>query len=172
MLNNILQHYTLKKFKFKNNRTYVQDNRWNKPNGLWLSYDNKDGWRNFCIKDEYQSPKIRKTSKVVIKESANILVLDNLEKIIWFINTYDIAEFDDILGENVYFIDWPSVIKDYDGIQILNYDNDLTESFSFAKTDVNYAKPTLWYDTLSCDFTCIWNLDVIDSVERIKTLVS
>ena len=68
-------------------------------------------------------------------------------------NIYDPIYINKLKG--IYYIDWSSTYKNYDGIVIAPY-----------QWNCRYGDH-IWYYTWDCASGCIWNIDAIEKIELI-----
>jgi hypothetical protein len=122
-----------------------------KPQGLWVSPDEDDGWMSWL--DEGGSGMDR--SRWVLKHR---VVLADGAKLLWIVGTEEFDAFEWQYGvkkEYGFCIDWSRVAGDYQGILIIPY---LWER----------RLCSTWYYPWDCASGCIWDRAAIERVERVE----
>ncbi len=155
----ILSHYSWNIFKFDSLKIYNNNNICLKPDGLWLSTNNKYGWRYIHIKSYYNLNFGYETKFKI--DTSNIIILDSYEKIEEFTlkygvkYTHEFKEFNiNTIFDNTMHIDWNLVSKEYDGILCLVWD----------EKSSNIPTKYMWYSSLDCISCCIWNLKCVTQI--------
>lgn len=127
----------------------VQIGQSDKPSGLWVSDEDEYGWAEWCVNNspdfiaEYRH-------EITLADDANILYLRTPEDIDAFTECYR--------GDNlrqtgcIFFIDWPQVAREYDGIIITPY-----------QWTRRLMPSTRWYYGWDCASGCIWAKKAIKS---------
>jgi hypothetical protein len=129
-----------------------------KPRGFWVSVDGPDDWEEWCASEGFRLERLAIRHRVTLTGAANILRLSFGMELDDFTRRYS-GEWCGFRGNK---IDWPKVAADYDGIIIAPY-------VSSCRLD---GPSSDWYYSWDCASGCIWNLDVITSVEVIADLQS
>lgn len=127
---------------------------YNKPYGLWLSIEGKDGWEEWCKREGFGLEWLEHKYKTTLKEDANILKLTTKAKIKTFSEKYVIYPYACVYPRHNY-IDWASVAKDYQGILLTKY-------------QAYYWMEYPWIYPWDCVSACIWDLSCIDKFELYK----
>lgn len=154
-----LMHYQAEPIAFDHERIYQQDedrSTFTKPVGFWVSVQGEDDWPSWCRAEEWGTDSLVHAHEVRLSAAANIRVVSSVEEIDQFDDEYAIpTERQSLRGVDRAFwgIDWPAVVRRYDGIIIAPY---LWERRLGSKCD--------WYYTWDCASGCIWNLAAIESV--------
>jgi len=122
-----------------------------KPSGLWYSINNE--WIDWC---KSEMPEwIRNYFYEIDIDESKILILSNENEIISFHQKYNKNIFDSkIIRSTFHSIDWNRVKKDYSGIEIQNYDNDIM-GLRLAYT---------WYYSWDCSSGCIWSENAVKNI--------
>ncbi len=151
-----LIHYSNKKLKKVESRfDWIADPSYDnfKPHGLWVSDKSSEYcWEWWCRNEGFRLRDLRYKTLIKLKDNANILILDSIEKIRDFT--------DEFIDEKFFYkyrneqLNWQSVAKKYDGVIITPYQWDLRYELS-------------WYYAWDCASGCIWNADAIGSIEPI-----
>ena len=124
--------------------------------GLWLSVEHKDAfidWRDWCETENCEPHRLKFKHIVSLKDTANILLLDSIEKMRRFTNKYKSEKEWETSGTR---IDWEVVCRAYGGLIITPYFHSLRLEADF-----------FWYYTFDCSSGCIWDLRTINSFESI-----
>lgn len=113
-----------------------------KPKGLWYGFgDEWIGWLKSEMPEWWDEAEY---AYKVIPEMANILVINTVEELDQFIDTYNV-------GRN---IDWVKVAQDYDGIEFPTYSKNRFRNLAFSGTDhMKY----MWVYSMDIASGCIWN---------------
>ncbi|WP_041611137.1 hypothetical protein [Treponema primitia] len=156
----VLIHYTFcGTFELDLNRIYSQSIKMQdfviaKPSGLWFSMENADGWKKWCIDNDFHPEKLKRQFKIELKENANILSINNDNDFNEFEKRYRKIASDET--ENSFQpIKWSMVIKDYQGIIITKY---------FEERRLS----SMWYNGWNCEGGCIWDLRAVKEIRIIK----
>jgi hypothetical protein len=123
-----------------------------KPNGLWLSVDGEDDWKEWCLRENFCLEKLSYKYEVILKKDANVITLSNEKEISEFSQKYLHA------GESIFDgngIDWALVKKDYQGIIITAYE------FEFWSEHP-------WLYGWDCESGCIWDLSCIKEFNLVE----
>jgi len=120
-----------------------------KPEGLWVSVDGARDWEDWCHAEEFRLLTLRHRFAVTLRDDANVLVLDNLDKLMALGTLY--AE-DDARDR----IRWFAVALEWQGVIIAPYQWSVRLHPSYS-----------WYYPWDCASCCIWDVDAIENVERI-----
>ena len=116
-----------------------------KPSGLWYQIEDS----NFT---QFPDMIFGNYSHSLEVNMEKILLIDTVEKLKNFLDKYKkICPYNDIL-----YIDWDKVYKDYNGIEFRNYYDIKTKVKSH-----HYVK-YMWFYTIDLDSGCIWNLQSIE----------
>jgi hypothetical protein len=128
------------------NRVYQQEPDM-KPKGLWYEID--DDWKKWC---SYGMPEWLKKYDIRIElDMSNILILKSKLAAKLFVEKYGIDD-----GGYMYYINWPRVAEDYDGIELPD-----GRMFSYTPEFRSVAMFTSW----DVDSGCVWNLKAIKNYE-------
>lgn len=140
------------------------EGRGDKPNGLWVSVDGPDDWREWCEGNDFGCLDHR--FMVTLAEDANLLVIPDLTTMQAFTAEFRIPDRYGSLGISSLSamledrdIDWSAVAGRWQGILIPNY----LRSYSFYGHDVT----PFWYWGWDCTSGCIWDASAIASVELV-----
>ncbi len=121
-----------------------------KPNGLWVSVEgNGDGWREWCIAEEFNLVSLTHVHDVLLAPSANVLRLTDASEI-------DAFTFQFLKSNRQYSldtIDWNRVARVYQGIIIAPY-----------VWQRRLSRHSGWYYGWDCASGCIWDAATIASV--------
>ncbi|MFP3043180.1 hypothetical protein LQZ19_15300 [Treponema primitia] len=156
----ILIHYTFcGTFELDLNRVYsqpvkMQDFVIAKPNGLWVSMEDAGGWEKWCIDNDFHPEKLKKQFKIELKESTNILSINNDNDFNEFERRYRITANNE-KESGFQPIKWSMVIKDYQGIIITKY---------FEERRLS----SMWYNGWDCVGGCIWDLRAVKEIRIIN----
>lgn len=124
-----------------------------KPQGLWISVDGEYDWPSWCEEEEFLQIEEQYHYRVHIKKDANILHLKSTEEIKSFHEKYCAPK----PMVKLFAIPWQIVAKDYDGIIISPYCQEL-------RLDCEIG----WYYPWDCASGCIWAADAIEKIELIR----
>jgi hypothetical protein len=131
-----------------------------KPTGLWVSVENTsvqngNGWKEWCISEEYEEENLAHKHEIIPKANANIARLTSYKTIKRFNGRYGIVNpwpsFMTRLGR----IDWTSVKKYYQGIIVTKYYS-------------RYWMEFPWLYGWDCASGCIWDLSCIEKFRHIR----
>ena len=125
--------------------------RFDKPNGLWVSVEGPDDWKNWCQQEDYCTEWLDNEHEVVLTETANILYLETLEAVLTLQGKFKAP---DKYGGGP---DWEVIRGLYDGIIIAPY-----------QWEARLAAETTWYSSWDCASGCIWNLDAVESITLVR----
>ncbi len=126
-----------------------------KPYGLWYSGGND--WARWCCGERFNLERIAHVHRLHLNES-RVLSLDTTQKMIKFAEKYEVqspmAEHSDLfLRAHNNMVDWAKVGEEYGGIEIIPYQWEMRMDWR------------MWYYGWDCASGCIWDIDVIESVE-------
>lgn len=141
-----------------------------KPRGLWVSIDSEDGWKEWCVEQEFALERLRYRYELLLVEDHNILQINTHDELIEFTKIYGIddpdflndlaidqVKFRQSLGfpeeKTVWSIDWEMVADEYSGIYISFY----THS-ACMYPEIN------WFYGWDCSSGCIWDVDIIEEL--------
>jgi len=131
-----------------------------KPYGLWISVedDPEDGWKAWCLNEDYNIEDLKHKYKVNLKNDAKILHLKTAKEIFDFSKEYrkptqSPFPLDDWDTSK---IDWQRLRDHYEGIIISPY-----------QWECRLALESGWYYGWDCSSGCIWDIKSIDSIELI-----
>ncbi len=144
----ILRHYSAEPFVFDPQRLYCQDQDYFKPTGLWLSVVGEDDWESWCQQENFHIQNLVHTTDFSLVTDANILHLDSPSGLSLFTRRYRRVLMPSV---SYYVIDWPCVVKQYDGLIIAPY-----------QWTCRLDPDMMWYYAWDCASGCIWNLKVIE----------
>jgi hypothetical protein len=129
------------------------------PNGLWLSISGINDWEIYSLNNNDNLNNLKYEFQVKIKPHAKILMLYNNAVFEDFEKKYSYYPEDKDIHEEEYTLDlsinWQDIINDYQGIALPNL---IPKLYNMG----------LWYDTWCCTSACIWNLQAVEKVEKIK----
>ena len=118
------------------------------PYGVWASrVDSNFGWKDWCEAEDFGDLSI--SCKFTLKPSANILEIHEEEDILpYIVNDYKsrLNEFYTIKTKILDEIDWNTLMKKYDGLEV------------FMSHQLHMGV----FNTWDCDSLVIWNLSVIE----------
>ena len=151
----ILTKHSSKDFDFDKSKKYNQDAA-SKPKGFWFSNDTCEyNWEHFCRSQHFWLEALEFKKFFKFTESANILIIKNLQEFDDFCDTYIIKN-DNAYG---YFssntVDWVAVSEKYDGIYIPDYYWERRNSDS-----------SCWYYGWDCASGCVWNLSALEEITQ------
>ena len=147
-----LLHYTPSPFAYDPHKTYPfssSDTSRFKPNGLWVSVEGRQDWREWCEAEHFKLDSLKFCSRVLLKRDANVLMIDTARKFEKFHDRYA-KEWDKTLWVDLW-VDWAAVAEDYSGVVIAPY--------QWA-----YRLSHRWYHPWDCASGAIWDLSAIVSV--------
>lgn len=122
-----------------------------KPSGFWISVDgNEDGWADWCRDADWRNDWTH-AYRVELKPDADLLPLETAMQIREFNDRYSAPI---RTGVDVMMIDWAKVADNWDGIFITPYQHSL-----------RFDCEMHWYYGWDCASGCVWNSDVIQSIE-------
>lgn len=132
-----------------------------KPDGIWFSNHNKDGWRTWCKKEDFRGERFAYKTVIKFKPDARVLSISNKRGLDTFFDKYKSAEMYSEDGGTSFnwWIDWKKVSKDYDAIY-------------FPKYFDSCRKRHPWYSTWDVASGCIWNTKAIQSAVCTKVPVN
>lgn len=145
-----LYHYHYNIISELNTISYLQSLHF-KPTGFWFSID--ESWKEWCEENEFKIKSLAYKHKVTLKETANILLLEEPEQLVRFTVHYR-ANY--LPTKIIDYIDWPRLATEYDGIIITPY-----------QYSCRYEPMVFWYYGWDCACGCIWNIDAVESIELI-----
>ncbi len=140
-------HHSSEPVVLDNNRSYLMNplaHKGFKPRGLWYSWDGEQSWAEWCESEQFRDTSRQYAYRVLVMDSVDILKLETPKDILTF--TYDYPK-KLYPGAHSTVIDWETVMKDYDGIEIFPY-----------QWSLRLHHETLWYYGWDCASGCIWNL--------------
>lgn len=121
-----------------------------KPKGLWYGFG--DQWINWLKSEMPEWWDEAQYAYKVFPNLANILVINTIEELDQFIDTYNI-------GRN---IDWVRVAEEYDGIEFPSYSREGFRNLAFSSSDhMKY----MWVYSMDISSGCIWNPNGIKSLK-------
>lgn len=118
-----------------------------KPSGLWVTNDNENNWKEWCIAEQFRLERLKYRTEYEISKNANLLILDTNIQFDMFNIKFSKTKY----GFNI--IDWNEVARNWDGILIPNY-------FFQRRLDLDCS----WYYGWDCASGCIWNTKVLRKV--------
>jgi hypothetical protein len=126
-----------------------------KPNGLWLSVEGSDDWKQWCKSEEFRLDRLRFSYEVVLIEEANILYLNTPEEIFEFSKKYPYrsrarksGEF--YCTEDTHELNWFEIKQKYQGIVVSPY-----------QWECRLELGSSWYYPWDCSSGCIWDLNCV-----------
>ena len=149
-----------------------------KPNGLWVTVEGKDDWRQWCLSEKFRLINLRHIFEVKLKSDAAVLWVQNADELDSFSVRYKPVLSEEVMRrrgltddqvkaamkffgssemrrQRYMGIDWPSVAKEFQGIIIAPYIWD-------RRFDL------LWYYGWDCASGCIWDPAAIASITLTK----
>lgn len=150
-----LFHFTSNDELIIDKRKYIQSEPriYGKPIGLWITDDSDDSWESWCLQEEFGLDQLKHKFKITIKDDANILKIGSLSEMVRFNETKYILQ-----GYSIFnfckMVDWEALSKDYDGVMIMPYRHEVRMEYE-------------WYNPWDCSSGCIFDTNVIESVEKI-----
>lgn len=143
-----------------------------KPAGLWVSPDSEEGWKQWCLDQNFAIERLKYRYEIDLVENPNILFIGEIKELDEFCKIYKVEKchFQEEcwkrekslfkkLGihreDPVYSIDWELVGDEYDGIIISPWQNSTLLS------------QHRWYYGWDCAGGCIWGTDAISEVRVI-----
>lgn len=143
----ILSHFTHEAFVLDLNRKYSDREIYiYKPNGLWLSDESEEGWKEWCTSNDFYLQRL--THKTDFKVNMdNICHLKDYEDICSFEKKYLLQH--DL--RHLRNIDWLRVKKEFSGIVI-------TPHIWQSRFE------SVWYHGWDCASGCIWDLKVLELI--------
>ena len=160
-----LRHYGSKELALSGLRVRSQDDehrKYFKPHGLWVSVLGEYDWKSWCESEDFGCLDIEHT--VTLRPDANILHLSTVEALISFHHQFKIEPYPSGGGWHNYYIDWPRVAEQWDGIIIAPY------QWSQRLDGVCHN----WYYGWDCASGCIWHpraiaaIDIVTERERLR----
>lgn len=158
-----LIHYSPREIEFQNNYLYDQNEVkfHSKPNGLWVSVEGEDDWKNWCLDEKFCLERLRFSYEIVLKNNANILYLTTPKEIYEFSEKYSWRSRPRISGgfdpkEDTHELNWFEIKNKYQGIIISPY-----------QWECRLALESSWYYGWDCSSGCIWDMNCIDFMEFI-----
>ena len=139
------------------NRSYAQyagELALHTPNGLWLSVPGINDWEQYCLKNNCRLDELKTEFQVLLKKTANILILHNKAAFEKFIQKYGYYNWHTKLELS---IRWEEIINTYQGIAV-------TRVFPKLNNMVLWNK--IWRYTAAC----IWDLQAVAKTEKISSL--
>jgi len=117
-----------------------------KPKGLWVSVDGELDWVEWCTAEDFGDPTKQYRYRVILKDYANILVIDTMSKLLEFTDEFRSKQKHNFYDESSWYLSWKNVAMQYDGIVISPY-----------QRDARFSNNTTWYHGWDCASGCIWN---------------
>ena len=146
-----LVHYSEKKFTLDIITDYPQT-RDMKPNGFWLSIENKEkefyDWSDWCKSEEFHLEGLKYRYSIEINDNAKVLELITNEDVVKFHKEYAVS---------CYRVEWDRITKLYQAIFIYPY-----------KWDLRLDGEISWYYTWDCSSACIWDLSIVNKIKLDK----
>ena len=129
-----------------------------KPNGLWVSVQGKDDWKNWCESEEFRVENLAVSYEVKLKKNANICYLKSKEELFDFTKKYPSKTrvFDP--DSDTYQLNWSEISEHYQGIIIPKY-----------LWECRLALESSWYYGWDCASGCIWDLECIKEFKLRET---
>jgi hypothetical protein len=136
------------------------EHRGDKPQGLWVSDEDDEGWYDWCSENmlESRGASLAVAHRVTLKQNARVLCLATCEDVQQFTGTYRGPDPSyALLSIRNFHIDWEQIAERYQGILITPYQ-------WACRNDLN----TFWYYSWDCASGCIWDPEAIESLEVIE----
>lgn len=156
-----LIHYSPIEREFQKNYLYDQNEVefHAKPNGLWVSIEGEDDWKNWCLREKFCLERLRFSYEIILKDNANILYLKTPEEIYEFSEKYAWRSRPLINGvfdpkEDTHELNWFEIKSKYQGIVISPY-----------QWECRLALESSWYYGWDCASGCIWDMDCVSHIE-------
>ena len=137
-----LIHYPKKPFEIDYKYPYMCGSLDSKPNGLWFSVEDGNGWKEWCIANDFRKhyPWNDLSYKLEIKDNAHILHIKSHHDAISLTRKFP--------GEVPGSTCWYKIKQHYQGV-------------IFSPYQKFYDKEWWWYENVDCSSGCIWDLDAI-----------
>jgi len=150
-----------------------------RPFGLWLALGS--AWLDWMNSEMPEWKKaVKHVYKFNFKKDINVIKISTFDELVKFHDKYVVKTFShEYNGEKFfdYFIDWPRVCKDYDGIIFSNYNKIKSYIYDLKQNEIMLKIPTFrskshhiynWFGFIDIDSACIWKPSaVISSFEEI-----
>lgn len=149
-------------FKYKNG---ASQEMMSKPHGFWVSVESelKDGWKDWCISEEFHLDALVYAYQVFLKENSNLLHIKTSKEITDFTKTYGGTYYETSPFNppksifDTFRINWPKLKETYQGIIISPYQG-----------DIRLHLGVLWYYGWDCASGCIWDISCIQEIKLLK----
>ena len=134
-----------------------------KPAGMWFSVENiknhedDQTWKTWCESEEFSLHRLKYKHRLELSEDANLLLLNTSKKMLDFTKNYGKGLLTKI-PRYLNYVNWPEVVKIYDGIAIYPY------FWQFR-----LESPFAWYYPWDCASGCIWNMKIVKNLSLITT---
>ena len=129
-----------------------------KPEGLWFSVesDEEDGWKQWCIDEDYNIDGLKYPYQLHLKEDTKILHLKTADDIIAFSKVHCTYSRGNPFSQEIdsFKVDWSLVKFKFQGIVIAPY-----------QWDCRLHEETMWYYGWDCASGCIWDISAIERIE-------
>ncbi|MGL5934757.1 MAG: hypothetical protein ACRCZI_03940 [Cetobacterium sp.] len=136
----------------------------NTPIGIWLSFE--DDYRKNAFREEIIEIPFSNEYYIHIFNfdipNQNLLKLSSILDLIQFSETYSSL----ILQRS--FTNWQQVMKDYDGIILLNLKK--IKKLILLEKDIRLVKLLSWYLGLNSSCACIFNTDILEKITYFKNI--
>lgn len=164
-----LLHHSIQPTVLDRSRSYDQDKfRGFKPNGLWVSVtgDGEYDWESWCRDNEFGIGEC--VHRVTLRDDANIAWLHTAADIDTFHTNWSepgevwrggTAPLSDEYVRMQWEVNWQNVAEQFDGIIITPYQWSRRMGGPF------------WYYGWDCASGCVWQLDAVETFERINVNV-
>jgi hypothetical protein len=153
-----LMHYGELRLQDLKNKKQSKDPQM-KPNGLWVSVENSGSisWKEWCEAEDFVRATLDKPHQVLIKKSAQILLILSLKGLDDFHRKYRQPLYK---GSKFCGINWLEVANGYQGIIISPY------QYKRRLSPIEM----FWYYPWDCASGCIWDVSAIEDVQPLKAM--
>lgn len=131
-----------------------------KPKGLWVSVEGEYDWKSWCEAEQWGLADLACATEVVLSTNARILHIATHQELLDFGARFGCrAPFapDHDKYWDAYAVRWDDVAKNHDGVVIAPY------QWGSRHSDV-----VKWYYGWDCASGCIWRMDAIAELRRVK----
>lgn len=135
-----------------------------KPEGLWVSVDGDHDWPSYARGIPFLVPNLRLRYQIVLREPERLLWLSTVPEMLEFTRTYNKHVDWGGIDWTGHHIDWQFVARRYAGIVISPYQG-------ACRLGLLLPVRTQWYYCWDCASGCIWDAEVIGTVQPDLTYV-
>lgn len=124
-----------------------------KPQGLWLSIDGQNGWKEFCTYEDM--PIGKEKHNIKLSPNSNILQINTIEEIEDFGHKYGYSRVStsNFINDSIRSIRWDKVQEKHQGILISSH------FYDYSHTDKGK-----WYYGWDFASACIWDKKAIENI--------